>query len=109
MLNERIFVGALWTALARPSALPEGRGHGASARVFERRGLVELPVISLREEQTTRTARWELGTSCPRVAPAQSVRRESRRKRVPWPIDSDHRFRRGAMSSSRNFDNKRLL
>jgi hypothetical protein len=29
-------------------ALSEGRGHGASTRVFERRRLVGLPVISLR-------------------------------------------------------------
>jgi hypothetical protein len=48
MLTEHIFAAPPGRRSRDRRALPEGRGHGASDRVFERRGLVELPVISLR-------------------------------------------------------------
>jgi hypothetical protein len=48
MLTERILSELPgWRSRDR-RALSEGRGQGAPARVFERRGLGELPVISLR-------------------------------------------------------------
>jgi len=80
VLTACLFARDPWPALTR---LSEGRSHRASARVFGRRRLVERPIISLRWGRATLTARWERGTSCPRAAPAQSARRESRRKRVP--------------------------
>jgi hypothetical protein len=47
LLTERILVGALWPTRATVALYPKGRDHEASARVFERRGFAELPVISL--------------------------------------------------------------
>jgi hypothetical protein len=48
VLTERFFSATLGTRSSAHRILFEGRGHGASARVFERRGLVGLPVIFLR-------------------------------------------------------------
>src|ERR1700731_2121770 len=48
MLTERLFSSGPVLGSRARRVLSEGRDHGASAQAFERRGLVGLPIISLR-------------------------------------------------------------